>query len=261
MLDKAKTLKTYKLDALDGEIGKVKDFYFDDHHWAIRYLVVDTGKWLIDRQVLIAPLALAVIKEEKHIPINLTKKQIENSPPLSSDKPVSRQFEETYFGYYGWPRYWGGPYYPSYPSTWGIYPNIVRDHETMGKDTQDEKRWDLNLRSTKAVDGYHIQTADGEIGHVEDFIIDDEMWAIRYLIIDTRNWWPGKKVLLSPKWIESISWDESKVFVKISCDAIKQSPAYIDGSMIDRDYESKLHGHYNRQGYWVDEEDAKKHSK
>ena len=124
MLNKAKTLKGYKLDSLDGEIGKVKEFYFDDRHWTIRYLVADTGNWLTGRQVLISPYALvAVIKEEQHIAVDLTKKQIEDSPSLNSDKPVSRQFEEAYYGYYGWPMYWAGPY------MWGDYPYIVRDRE------------------------------------------------------------------------------------------------------------------------------------
>ncbi|MGB7435982.1 MAG: PRC-barrel domain-containing protein [Candidatus Acidiferrum sp.] len=124
MLNKAKTLKGYKLDSLDGEIGKVKEFYFDDQHWAIRYLVADTGGWLTGRQVLISPYALiAVRKEDQDITIDLTKKQIEGSPSLNSDKPVSRQFEEGYYGYYGWPGYWNGPY------MWGAYPYIVRDPE------------------------------------------------------------------------------------------------------------------------------------
>ena len=134
MLNKAKTLKGYTLDSLDGEIGKVKEFYFDDQHWTIRYLVADTGNWLTGRQVLISPYALvAVNKEEQHIAIDLTKKQIEDSPSLDSDKPVSRQFEEAYYGYYGWPMYWGGPY------MWGAYPYIVRDREKWRESTQGEK--------------------------------------------------------------------------------------------------------------------------
>ena len=122
MLCKAKTVKGYKLDSLDGEIGSVKEFYFDDQHWAIRYLVADTGNWLTGRQVLISPYALGVVNQGKQsISINLTNKQIEKSPSLASDKPVSRQFEVSYYGYYGWPVYWDGPY------MWGPYPNIVRD--------------------------------------------------------------------------------------------------------------------------------------
>ena len=256
MLTKTKTLQGYTLDSLDGEIGKVKEFYFDDQHWTIRYLVVDTGNWLPGRQVLISPYALlAVSKEEQHIGINLTKKQIEDSPSLNSDKPVSRQFEQAYYGYYGWPMYWGGPY------MWGAYPYLVRDPEQWRESTQGEKAWDPHLRSTYDVSGHHIQAADGEMGHVEDFIIDDETWAIRYLLIDTRNWWPGKKVLVSPHWIERVSWSESKVFVNLSRETIKQSPEYTEESLLTREYETGLHRHYNRQGYWVDEAAAKAQSR
>jgi uncharacterized protein YrrD len=189
MLNKAKTLKGYKLNSLDGEIGHVKEFYFDDRHWAIRYLVADSGNWLTGNKVLISPYALiAVNKEEQYITIDLTKKQIEESPPLTSDKPVSRQFEEFYYRYYGYPMYWSGPY------MWGYYPSLVREREQWEKIIQDEKAsWDPNLRSTHDVSGHHIQATDGQIGHVDDFIIDDETWAIRYLIIDTHNWLPGKK--------------------------------------------------------------------
>ena len=255
MLNKAKTLQGYKLHSLDGEIGTVKEFYFDDKHWAIRYLVTDSGYWLTDRQVLISPYAIVVVNtEEQYIAIELTKKQIEDSPPLKSDKPVSRQFEKTYFGYYGWPMYWGGPY------LWGYSPYIVRDREKWSASTRGEKAWNHHLRSTHEVRGYHIQAADGEIGHVEDFIIDDETWAIRYLIIDTRNWWPGKKVLISPQWIERVSWRESKVFVNLARETVKQSPEYTEKSLLTRDYETMLHRHYDRQAYWVDELNPRLHS-
>jgi hypothetical protein len=255
MLIKAKTLKGYKLQSLDGEIGKVKEFYFDDHFWTIRYLVADTGTWLAGRQVLISPYALVgVSKEKEHIAINLTRKQIEDSPSLNSDKPVSRQFEESYHEHYGFPLYWGGPY------VWGGYPNIVRESEEWSTFAKGDKKWDPRLRSTHDVNGYHIQAADGEIGHVDDFVIDDETWTIRYLIVDTREFWPGKKVLISPQWIERISWGELKVFVNLTREAIKQSPEYKDESSLTRDYETRLHQHYNRQGYWVDDPAAKEHS-
>jgi hypothetical protein len=246
MLNNAKTLKNYKLASLDGEIGKVKEFYFDDQHWTIRYLVADTGNWLVDRQVLISPYALiAATKAEEHVAINLTKKQIENGPSLSSDKPVSHQFEVSYYGYYGWPMYWTGPY------MWGASSGIARDQETWKTSTQVEKTWDPHLRSTDAVMGYHIQAADGEIGHVDDFNIDEDTWAIRYLVIDTKNWWKGKKVLVSPQWIECVSWNESKVFVNLSRDSIKKSPEYTENILLTRDYETGLHRHYNSEGYWI----------
>jgi len=248
MLNKAKTLSGYNLHSLDGEVGKVKGFYFDDHHWAIRYLVADTGNWLPGRQVLISPYALAAVNKQKHyIDIDLTRKQIEDSPSLDSDKPVSQQFEESYYGYYEWPMYWNGLY------TWGAYPYIERDLKKSKKRNSGGKAWDRHLRSIAVVSGYDIQASDGDIGHVEDFIIDDATWVIRYLVIDTRNWLPGKKVLISPRWIEHVSWDESKVFVYLSREAIKQSPEYTDEFLLTRDYEMGLHRHYNRQGYWVDE--------
>ena len=253
MLINAKSLKGYKLDSKDGEIGKVKEFYFDDKHWAIRYLVADTGNWLIGKKVLISPYAMVAVNiEAENIDINLTKKQVEDSPSLSSDKPVSQQFEVAYYGYYGYPMYWGGSY------MWGDYPYIMRDSKEWKSDNKKEKSWDPDLRSTHEVTGYHIQAADGEIGHIWDFIIDDETWAIRYLIIDTQNWWTGKKVLISPQWIERVSWDDSKVFINLSSEVIKQSPEYFEDNLLTRDYETKLHLHYNRQGYWFNDQVIKK---
>jgi hypothetical protein len=246
MLIKAIALMGYKFDSRDGVIGKIKDFYFDDQHWAIRYLVADTGQWLSFRQVLISPYALlAIDRKRRNIGIDLTKKQIEDGPPLESDKPVSRQFEETYYGHYGWPAYWNGPY------MWGYFPNPVRDPERGTNTAPAHKAWDPHLLSTHDVTGHRIQASDGEIGHVKDFIIDDETWAIRYLVIDTGNWWPGKKVLVSPRWIERVSWPESKVLVNLRCETIKQSPEYTDESLPTRDYETRLHRHYNREGYWI----------
>jgi len=251
VLNKAKTLKGYKLNSLDGEIGKVDEFYFDDRHWAIRYLVADTGNWLTGRQVLISPYVLnGVNKEEQRFSVDLTKKQIEDSPSLDSDKPVSRQFEQAYVGFYGMPVYWGGP------NMWGSDPDLVRDREKWKQPTPSEKALDSHLRSSHEVSGYHVQASDGEIGHVDDFIIDDETWAIRYLVIDTRNWWPGKRVLISPRWIERLSWPESKVFVNLSLENIRQSPEYIDEALLTREYETGLHRHYQRPGYWIDDRAA-----
>ncbi|NVN91218.1 MAG: PRC-barrel domain containing protein [Desulfuromonadales bacterium] len=257
MLIKAKTLKGYTMESVNGEIGRVKEFYFDDRHWTIRYMVADTGNWLSGRQVLISPYALvATNSEEQHIAVNLTKEQIEKSPSLNSDMPVSRQFEEAYNGYYEWPMYWGGPY------MWGAYPYAVVAAREKGSHARPgEKPWNPHLRSTNEVSSYHIQAADGDIGHVDDFIIDDETWAIRYLVIDTRNWWPGKKVLISPHWIDKISWEASKVFINLTRASIKQSPEYTEELLLTRDYENGLHAHYNRQGYWVDEQAVREHSR
>ena len=249
MLCSAKTLKGYTLDSLDGEIGKVKEFYFDDRHWTIRYLVADTGNWLSGRQVLISPYALVAVKQaEKQVEVNLSRKQIEESPPLDSDKPVSRQFEDEYYGFFGWPTYWGGPH------LWGASPFLVRNPEKWKAAARSEKPWNPYLRSTLEVTGNPIQAVDGAIGHVEDFIIDDETWAIRYLVIDTEKWWQeGKKLLISPQWIERVSWLESKVFVNLPSEAIQLAPEYTEKTILDRDYETILHIHYQRKGYWLQE--------
>ena len=252
MLYNVKTLTGYKLYSLDGEIGHVKDFYFDDRHWTIRYLVAETGNWLTGRQVLISPYDLAgALRLEQDISVDLTKKQIEASPSLDSDQPVSRQFEDDYYGYYGWPMYYSGS------CAWGYYPYVMRDRGQRRELTPREKSWDPNLRSTHAVSGYHLEATDGGVGHVADFLLDDETWAIRYLVVDTQNWWPGKKVLISPRWIEGVSWSGSKVFVKLSREAIKQAPEYIPDTLLDRDYEDRLYRHYGRKTYWADELVAK----
>lgn len=256
MLSTTTALKGKALDGLDGDVGTVSDFYFDDQFWTIRYLVADTGDWLTGRLVLISPHALAGSHADEHISVNLSRKQVEDSPSLHSDQPVSRQFEQAYYQHHGWPVYWSGPY------MWGSHPSIEGERAqrkeaeldpTLELPPQNQKNWDPHLRSTGAVTGLHIEASDGEIGHVEDFVVDSETWAIRYLIIDTRNWWSGRKVLVAPQWIERISWKESKVFVDLSRQQIRQSPEYEEGSLPSREYEAALHQHYVRPAYWVED--------
>jgi len=259
MLIKAKTLKNYNLNSLDGEIGKVKDLYFEDQYWTIRYLIANTGNWLTGRQVLLSPKSIvSTNKEEEYIAINLTKIQIENSPDLDSDKPISMQYQEKLSEYMALPIYGTGigmdmggvgtilPYIP-----------VENNKEKLIKATKEQSEWDPHLRSTHNVNGYNIQGKDDTIGHLDEFIIDDETWEIRYLIIDTQNWLPGKKILLAPQWIESVSWDESKLFVNFLCEDIKQSPEYTDETILNRDFETSLYQHYNSEGYWHKGSDVK----
>jgi uncharacterized protein YrrD len=253
MLFKAKELNNFPLGASDGEIGRVKEFYFDDKFWTIRYMVVDTGNWLTGRKVLVSPHAVTDInKDEKIIHTDLTRTQIEESPSWDSDKPISRQFEIEYHGYYGWAGYWYGPY------AWGAayFPRQVTEKE-VERMSQEEKG-DPNLRSSNEVSGYTIQAENGEMGHVEDFIIDSETWTVRYLVVDTRNWWPGKEVLVSPRWIRQISWNERNVFVGVTRESIKGAPEYDKDSPVTPDYEERLHRHYKREGYWISERLDKK---
>lgn len=256
MLRSATHLKDFVIQATDGEIGKVDQFYFDDETWAIRYLVVNTSRWLDGRLVLISPIALGQKGwESRRLDVALTKKQIEDSPRIDTHKPVSRQHEAVYLGYYGYPYYWGGPNLwglASYPAGLAVQRETVTEAEaeqaTAGKESADS-----HLRTTNEVTGYHIEAADGEIGHVEDFIVDDETWAIRYLEVDTRNWWPGKKVLVSPAWIDNVSWPDSKVYVGLSRKTLKSGPEYTESMPITREFEKRLYDHYGRSAYWVEE--------
>ncbi len=245
MLTKANALTGYRLETAEGAVGSVKDFYFDTEKWPVRYLVADTGTWLKSRQILISPHAIAAVNEsQQRIDLNLTKKQIEDSPPVELDQPVTPQFQVNYHMYFGWPVYWGGT------STYGVYPFMVAPRDPGADTFPSEADRDPHLRSTEEIRGHNVLADDGGIGHVEDLIVDEETWMIRYLVIDTRNFWPGKKVLISPSWIDRISWDESKIFVSVTREQVKQSPEYSEETLIRRDYEIHLHQHYFSKGYW-----------
>jgi hypothetical protein len=250
MLYQAKSLNGYQLNGKDGEVGKVKDFLFDDKYWTVRYLVADTGEWISNRKVLLSPYSLLEVNRfEKYVSINLTKKQIEDSPSIDTHQPVSKQFESAYYGHYGWPSYWTGAY------MWGGYPSIMQDSEPRSELIRErDSSWDPHLRSTHDVRGRHVEASDGNIGHISDFIIDDENWAIRYLVVETRNILPGEKVLISPQWIERISFDESKVFINLTQRQIEDSPKYKHETAPTREDERILYEHYHREAYWKDED-------
>jgi hypothetical protein len=225
MLQSIRQLYGHQLAALDGDIGHVKDFYFDDRNWAVRYVVADTGSWLPGRQVLISPHAFGDLQPSgKLLPVKLTRKQIENSPSIELHKPVSRQYEEEYHRYYGWPGYWQGD------GLWGVSglpiaplplnPVAAEGVPAIGPQLQ---RADANLRSTQAVSGYHLQASDGIIGHVADFMMDDQSWAIRELVIRIGHRLSGKNVQIPTNAVDRISYEESTVFVKLTRGAIEQS--------------------------------------
>jgi hypothetical protein len=208
--------------------------------------------------VLISPISVVDTDwQAKRLDVALTKKQVENCPDIDTHKPVSRQHEAEYLGYYGYPYYWGGPY------LWGpgFYPVGLPVAPTASIEARADRvrseSMDSHLRSTQAVTGYSIEAADGEIGHVDGFVMDDEAWAIRYIEVATRNWWPGKKVLVSPAWIERVSWLDSKVYAGLSRQAIQNGPEYIESRPVTREYENRLHLHYGRPPYWRDETEHK----
>jgi sporulation protein YlmC with PRC-barrel domain len=225
MLQSIKRLYGEKLGASDGEIGHVKDFYFDDQNWAVRYLIADTGTWLTSRQVLLAPHAIGTLYEDgKIMLVNLTRKQIENSPAIESHKPVSRQYEEDYYKYYGWPSYWQGD------GLWGMsgfpilgLPVPITPGGHPAPFDVKHKRTDAHLRSTQAVNGYIIEATDGTIGHVSDFMMDGESWVIRSLVVKTGHRFSGNEVQIPVGKVDSISYEKSTVFVNLTKEAVEQS--------------------------------------
>ena len=248
MLRSVKELYNYVLEAKDGEIGRCKDFLFDDQYWVIRYMVADTGKWLPGRKVLISPISLGEPDwDSKLFPVRLTKRQIDEAPGLDEDAPISRQYEISWTQYYGWPYYWDGI------DTWGAlsYPVALYDAKIPENQTIKVDSGDDHLRSVDEVTGYHIQATDDEIGHVENFIIDDKTWIIRYMVVDTRNWLPGRKVLVTPVWITSVDWAESKVSVDLTREQVKDSPEYDPSAPVNREYEVRLYDFYGRPKYWI----------
>ncbi len=245
MLRSIRELQGYAVIAEDGEAGEVETFLFDDEEWAIRYLVVDTGNWLSENLVLVSPVAIKnAAWRDKVVKVGLSKEQIENSPPIESNKPVSRKKEMEISQYYSWPMYWQ----PSARSYGVFTPPQVKKIEAQGKSTEREEG---HLRSVKEVTGYHIKASDGEIGHVEDFIVDDEnFWAMRYAVINTTNFIGGKDVLISTQWIDDVDWTRKKVYVDLLKKAIKDSPKFDPKEPVNREYEETLYDFYGRPRYW-----------
>lgn len=226
MLRSIKQIYGDKLSASDGDIGHVKDFYFDDRDWAIRYLVADTGSWLPGRQVLLSPYSLGCLDQtEKLLRVNLTRKQIEDSPSIDLHKPVSRQYEEEYYQYFGWPYYWRGD------GLWGMsgfpildLPATLLPSEMEAISESQPEGPDAHLRSTHAVNGYQLKSGDEVVGHVCDFMVDAGSWAIGQLVVRTGHRLSGKEVLVGIKNVSRISYEESTVFADLTGDAINRIP-------------------------------------
>jgi sporulation protein YlmC with PRC-barrel domain len=253
MMWNVKDLRGYAIRTTDGVIGTVDDFYFNDEDWAIRYLVIDTGTWLSGRRVLISPAAIGspdwMIQE---LPVSLTKAQVRLSPDIDTRKPVSRQHEAEYSRYYGYPYYWGGAGF------WGMgaYPGNLTAEDTINEELRSAAKHppatdDCHLRSSNTVIGYQVHATDGDIGHVDDLLVDDQTWAIRYLIVKTGGWWRGRRVLVAPRWINDVSWSMATVSVNLTRVAIEGAPPYDSETQLDRQREQALHDHYDRPGYWT----------
>lgn len=236
-LRKLNDLTGYNFQATDGEIGRLEEVYFDDHRWQVRYLVVRTGNWLLGRQVLLVPADIVGIDDEnKVILVDLTRKQIEHAPPIDSKQPVSHHYQQQYYSYYNRDPYWiSDPLFHSNPI---VFPVMQTDKNIKPENP--------HLRSSDEVSGYRLETEGGSVGHIEDLIFDDQDWVVRYLEIDTRNWLPGRHVLISPGWIEDIDWGTQQVQVKLSQQLVKSAPEYDSAHHISRDYQLALYKHYGK---------------
>ena len=246
-------LDGFSVRAIDGEIGTVKHFYFDEDAWAIRYLAVVAGEWLDGRIVLISPISIVGQPDwqAKRIDVSLTKMQVENSPFIDTLRPISRRLESAYLSYYGYPYYWNGSV------LWGDvrYPAdlVGRAVSVVETPRATLNPADSRLRSTEEVLGYGVEAPDGEVGHVDGFVFDDKTWVIRYIAVATKSWWPGKKVLVSPAWIDRLSWADDTMDVEFSLETIKSGPEYTESALLNREYENRLYSHYGRRPYWLGE--------
>jgi hypothetical protein len=231
MLRSVSGMRGFTMHATDGNIGSVDEFLFDDAQWTIRYLVVNTG----GRLVLVSPIAFRAVDWDRGtFDVALTRQQVEQSPSIATDQPVSRQHEEEYACYYSYPYYWDEL------GMWdaGMCPRMadlsVVDAVYGETATEEQPPGDPHLCSAREVTGYTIQARDGDLGHVEDFIVDDESWVVRYMVVDTRNWWPGKHVLVSTHWIASVRWAQSSVVVNLLRETIKAGPEYDASTLLNR---------------------------
>jgi hypothetical protein len=261
MLWNASVINGYAIAASDGRLGTVSDFLFDDASWLVRWLVVDTGHWPSGRKVLLSPFALGHLDPKKReFSVELTMQQVKDSPDVDTDRPVSRQIETNIYDYYGWSPYWGnGLFTDSYGyvgrDAVGVTP-ILGSRRPLGSRQRVEDIADTelsdddpHLRSIETVTGYHIHASDGEIGHVEDFLVEDFDWSLRYLVVDTKNWWPGKKVLISPRSAREIDWTNQLVNLDVDRQKVKDGPAYDTSITVDQAYDETFLTYYGIR--WV----------
>jgi uncharacterized protein YrrD len=247
MLRKFSDLIGYKIHATDDFIGKADDFIFDKRSWIIRYLVVDT-RVLFGKHVLLYTEAIdrPDWKHQEFL-MNVTKEQVKNSPELDLQNPISPKDQRRLHTYYQWPGYM----VPPFPVPAAGFPLPVQQEPLSESEFPPQEEDNHHLHSLKTIKGYHLQTTDDELGHVDDFLIEDQQWVVRYLVIDTRNWLPGKHVLIAPEWTSYIAWEDHKVAVKFSKEAIKESPEYDPATAVTREYETLLYKFYGMPPYWA----------
>jgi hypothetical protein len=252
MLISLSRLKSFEPSARDGALGRLWDFMLHDRSWEVRNVVVSTATWL-GRQVVVPSEAVAVVDlDHKAVELALTRREVELSPAPESDPPVVRQQAEIYPGYYGWPSDWAGSGFVSFGSRTpsSTMPRLPADPPLPPR----RPRGDPHLRSYREVTGYHLRANDGAVGHLEDMLVDYPSFRIRYLVVDTRNFWPGKKVLMPPHFVRSLDWRRRTLTVSLWVKEITSAPPY--RGPLTRADEQRIYAHYGLNTYWPDEADA-----
>jgi uncharacterized protein YrrD len=261
MLNTVSSLKGFEIQASDGSLGTVSDLLFDDSTWKVRWIVVDTGRWLTGRKVLIHPSAVVSAEyAARELKVALTKAQVKDSPEILQDRPVSHKMQHALYGYYGWNPLWGGGMFGAGMYGGSMYgggmgaigaplsaPAYLREAAERGGTSLDDG--DPHLRSSAEVTGYHVHATDGDIGHIQDILVDNASWDIRYFIIDTANWWFGQHVLVSPFAVKGVDWSDRHVRLDIARERVRSSPPWTPMKAIDDHYERRLHSHYGWPGY------------
>ena len=255
MLQVISPLEGFAIEANDGRIGTVVDYLFDDASWKVRWLVTDCGTWLTGRKVLIHPSAISREDlEQQQFVVALTKAQVEDSPKLLEDQPVSQQMENQLYSYYGWDPLWGGVNLSAIPGAMAS-PLMAPPYLSLGPTDEVEtagdgrlRGADPHLRSVVEVTGYRVQAVDGEIGHIENLMIDDADWSVHYFIVDTRNLWFGKRVLISPLAVKAIDWLDGHVEFNVSRELVRASPPWDPLVAFNDEYAKRLHKHYGWSG-------------
>ena len=227
MLRSIRTVLGYTIQALDGYIGLSKDFLFDDRQWVVRYLIVKTEKWLPGRKVLVSPRFINDLNwAARIIKINCSRVSIESSPRLDMHAPVSHEFETAFYDHYTVANHW--PVTEPRDNPTNGYAHVTKNsnhfNNTANHNPPISKTYGLQLVSE--VTGYNIEARDKLTGHVEDFIVDEHSWQIRYLVIDTRNWLPAPKVIVNPQWFKTVDWNHKKISTRLTARQIKDSPRY-----------------------------------
>ncbi|GGM42743.1 hypothetical protein GCM10011351_30870 [Paraliobacillus quinghaiensis] len=248
------------VSASDGELGGVKDIYFDDKLWTVRYLVVDTRKWLPGKKVLLSPISFDHVDiENGSLNVLASKETIKNAPNRDEDEPVSKQAEMELFNYYGWPNYSFGLGGVVGPGPWGgyTYPQELVDAQNRGvlqDGVSEDDANEPNLRSVNEIDGsffgYDVEASDGEIGHVTDFVIDDKNWKIYYIVVDTKGLLTSEHILLSTDWISNVEWESKKVSIDLNKEQFKKIKEFKTNEPITRAYEEELYSRLGKAKYW-----------